>query len=323
MNDHPPVLGILFSKDRAMQLHAALRSFQLNCQDREQIRLEIIYQCSSVEAFRQYACLIEEFVDDSGIHFMKEGDFREDVLDLALSHSGIHGFRKAFLLKLAQISRQLPFFILHFYKFTSPRFILFSVDDNIWIRPFLLEDIYPVLESEQRVFGFSFRLGQNTTYCYPQDKPQRLPVFDLLSPGIMRFKWTTADGDFHYPFDVSSSIYPFPLILRLLLRTKFSNPNNLESRLAAKTIRSQKCLDHLCCYSASVAFCNPLNRVADNQMTNRAGEQYACSNEYLSQLFKEGFRVDLSMLQGMSPQSCHQEVEFHFTNEDSPADVLN
>jgi hypothetical protein len=50
----PPLLGIVFSRDRAMQLDATLRSFHLHCRDAEASTLHIIYKTTNIAILNDF-----------------------------------------------------------------------------------------------------------------------------------------------------------------------------------------------------------------------------------------------------------------------------
>ena len=52
------------------------------------------------------------------------------------------------------------------------------VDDNIFVKDFLLKEIIEALDRNPRAIGFSLRLGRNTGYCYMQGRDQSLPPFN-------------------------------------------------------------------------------------------------------------------------------------------------
>jgi hypothetical protein len=132
-----------------------------------------------------------------------------------------------------------------------------------------------------------------------------------LADGTLKFEWVGADGDFAYPLELSSSLYPFGLIVGLIDRLAFSDPNTLESKMAAETRRLTRRWPALLCYPVSVAFCTPLNRVQEVYL-NRAGDAESFSPERLADLFAQGRRINVRALDGFVPNACHQEVELVF-----------
>ena len=72
-----PIKGIIFSKDRAMQLHGLLSSYGCRCRDADQIPVSVIYRASS-PAYRQaYELLQKDFKGNLTIHWIEETDLKK------------------------------------------------------------------------------------------------------------------------------------------------------------------------------------------------------------------------------------------------------
>ncbi|MCE5286031.1 MAG: hypothetical protein LLG02_09330 [Pelosinus sp.] len=269
-------IGLLFSKDRAMQLDAALRSFYLHCRDIADIELVVLYTASAPLHQQQYAQLMKEH---SLISFISENQFKTQVC------ACLTGFD----------------------------FVLFLVDDNLFVQDFLIKDITMNIENNDDALAFSLRLGRNTTYCYPAGCPQELPQFLEKTNEIIKFDWTVSELDFAYPLEVSSSLYRVADLQSLLEYLSFNNPNTLESLLAAcrNLFRHKK---YLLCYPVSRVFSNPIN-IVQKTTPNRTGETIIQTASDLSQLFQEGYRVAIEHYAGVIPHACHQEMKLLFTKK--------
>src|SRR5438445_3512461 len=134
------ILGLCFSKDRAMQLDAALRSLRLHCRDADLLETTVLYAVSNNTYASHYAQLAREH---PSVHFVEEKDFKGDLLSLI----------------------------------KPSRFLLFLVDDNIFVREFSLEDAVVQFQATPQALAFSLRLGRNTSYSYAFAKYQKLPEF--------------------------------------------------------------------------------------------------------------------------------------------------
>jgi len=267
------VLGIIFSKDRAMQLDCTLRSFVLHCKDIDTVDLKVLYTTSSPFHERQYQQLMAEH---KFVTFIRESNFRQDLMSLLSSH----------------------------------QYVLFLVDDNIFIRDFSLADVVESLQSNLDAIGFSLRLGKNTSYCYMLNSEQRLPAFEQNEKTMLKYDWTVADYDFGYPLEVSSSVYRVSDLMPLLTLVKFRNPNTLEAKLNSNKQYFENTANQLLCYKRSVAFCNPINLVQPK--IHKAGNKAEYSSESLAQQFEQGYRIEVETYTNFIPNSCHQEVELHF-----------
>ncbi len=276
--DARAITGVIFSKDRPMQLDATLRSFYLHCQDHESIRLKVLYTTSNEFQRELYESVIKEH---SSVEFVRERDFREDLLAL-LSRSG---------------------------------YVLFLVDDNIFVQDFNLADALHALKTHPDAIGFSLRLGENTVYCYPLDKEQRVPEFKSVHKNIIKYDWTIAEYDFGYPLETSSSIYRTDEILPLLKRLVFKNPNSLEAFMDPNKELLKQSHAYLVCFQKSVTFCAPINKV-QNVCDNRAGGRQEYTAETLARLFKNGYRIDIFAYSNLIPNACHQEIDLRFVESE-------
>jgi hypothetical protein len=278
----PLVLGIVFSRDRAMQLDATLRSFLLHCQDAEASRLYIIYKTTDQRHARQYEHLKREYAAHD-VHFIEETDFHEDVMHVL----GLRG------------------------PTGQPPYILFLVDDTLFVRGFSFREIQETLIEHPEAAAFSLRLGANTTYSYAYDQPHVIPALTPIRDQIRLFDWTTEKWDFNYPLEVSSSVYRSDQIRRLFDQLAFQGPNLLEGAMRQHRPRWGVTHPALLCYEQSVAFCNPVNMV-QRVVGNRAGRAPENAAGHLSKLFDQGYRIRVAAYSGFTPNACHQEVELTF-----------
>lgn len=296
------VLGIVFSKDRALQLDACLASFGRHVEDAESARVFVIYAASSARLHGQYQEVARAY--DRRARFMQEEDFRRQVAGLL----GVDGGSRT-------QDRRLPFFQKpsarldgHAASGSGPDCVLFLVDDALFVRAFRLAEARAALQVNPDALGFSLRLGGNTTHCYVLGREQVVPEFHAIGPGILRYEWTKADGDFGYPLEISSSMYRLRTIARLAAESKFADPNTLESQLALQARKLARRHPFMLCPERSVAFSAPLNRVQE-VYENRAGSNPNWSTERLADRFEKGLRIDVAALDGFVPSACHQEVE--------------
>lgn len=268
---------LVFSKDRAMQLDASIRSLLLRNTDNTLPDIKILYKCSSENNFAQYETLKKEYSHIPEISFSRENNFRADMLGIISNYE----------------------------------YVFFMVDDNIHVRDFSLIEILTVLQKNPDAIGFSLRLGVNTTYCYTMDAHQNLPQFGTIDNKFLKFNWINAELDFGYCLEVSSSIYRVNELTAYLNELQFNNPNILEAEISANRIVYAEYRPYLLSYINSVAFCVPVNKVQDVN-NNRDGGKEIYNPENLTKLFAEGFRIDTEALKDFTFNSCHQEVDYKF-----------
>ncbi|MGO9178336.1 MAG: glycosyltransferase family 2 protein [Candidatus Limnocylindrales bacterium] len=278
-----PVVSVLvFSKDRPLQLDAALRSLKLDCDALDPASVRVLYRTSTPFFASQYRVLANQHAD---LAFVREQGFKADLMRLV----------------------------------DGSRYVFFVVDDTLFVRQFSVAQAIRALESEPGCLGVSLRLGRNTRYCYTVDKLQQPPAFEGLDSGLLSFDWTQAEHDFGYPLEISSSIYRTEDLLPLLAELEYQNPNTLEAALAARAASFRANLPRLACYQQSVAFSVPANLV-QTAWRNRVDGRPELTVEALGRAFNQGQRLDVQRYQGFVANACHQELDFVYVQDlDVPA----
>jgi hypothetical protein len=284
-SESKPLVAVVFSKDRPLQLDAALASLLLRCTDPERMEINVLYATSSAYQEGLYKQLSLEY---PGVTFRRQRQFRQDVLELV----------------------------------GRAAFVAFIVDDALFVRGFSVGTVIEELGADDSAIGFSLRLGTNTTYCYPMDAQQDLPEFTATRPGVLAFRWPGASHDFGYPFDLSSSVYRSADIEPLLRRIPFTNPNLMEGRLAERAAASGPRHPVLLCFERSAAFCIPANMV-QTVTKNRAGTRADESPVALAAAFERGCRIDVSGYDDFPNIACHQEVQLHLREADPPPPTVS
>ena len=287
------IVGVVFSKDRAMQLDATLKSFYLNCLDPQHIRLKVLCAATSELFLKQYKKLQVEYPD---VDFVFQRDFKLDLWHMLEMPAS---WWKRIAMKIGVIRR-----------FAAP-YILFLVDDNIFVRDFCLSDIINALTIEEKAVGFALQMGVNISYCYPLDIHLQFPAYVPVFGDVIKYHWPDAGDGLNYPLEISSSIYRLRDVARILGELNFSNPNLLESQMAAKAKNYQVSRPYLLCNKKSVTFCNPVNKVQDT-FDNKAGVKPEHSSISLAHLFNDGYRIDVNAYKNITPNACHEESALFF-----------
>jgi hypothetical protein len=299
-------LGLVFSRDRALQLEATLNSFLRCAGETAGLNLVVLYRASSPRLEAQYAQLSHDYA--GRVRLVAEQDFRGQVLQIlgeALAAESAAKRPAAFSKAVANQPGDAG------SGTRRADFLLFLVDDTLFTMPFGFGTALEALAANPDALGFSLRLGRNTAYCYALGRPQSLPFFEELPKGVLKFHWTRGDGDFGYPIEISSSIYRLETINGLVQGLNFDDPNSLESQMALQEGRFKRNVPALLCQERSVAFNNPINRV-QHTFENRSGEAPQYSTDALARRFDLGQRINVAVLEGLVPSGCHQEVELEF-----------
>ena len=218
------VEAVVFSKDRALQLHALIDSYFRYVKD--PCKLHVLFSASSPSHRKAYETLFKH-CQYRDIHVVEEQNFRQDVIRI-----------------LDQIQ--------------TPR-LIFLVDDIVFKNPVSFESSF---KYSTDVFVFSLRLGTHLQSCYTFQKDQPLPSFrtDLTDdPNVLCWKWEDGVLDWNYPLSLDGHIFSTREIRILTQSISFSNPNSYERHLQQfnKLFLSRFGL----CYSDSIVMNLPVNKV--------------------------------------------------------------
>jgi glycosyltransferase involved in cell wall biosynthesis len=276
---------IVFSKDRPLQLDAALASMAARWRDPEIGQVAVLYAASTQQFESLYA---EVAASHPAVHLRRERSFKRDLLDLV----------------------------------SPTRYVGFVVDDTVFVRDFSLATVLSELDVDGLALGFSLRLGRNTTYCYPLDAPQLVPAFAQRRGGVLAYEWPDASYDFGYPLELSSSVYRTADLQAMLRSLLYSNPNTLEAQLAARATTYSQFRPRLLCFERSVAFSIPAN-IVQSVAPNRASTRASQSATDLAALFESGSRIDVRRYLDFSNNGCHQDLPLEIQNSKQPPPAVS
>lgn len=187
--------AIVFSRDRAMQLHAFLGSW-FACAITP-CPMTVLYTTSPAHepSYEQLRALWKGRVE-----FVRETSFREDLLTLVRS-------------------------------FSAPRLVFFT-DDGMFLDPFDFDD---AARHDPRQTIFALTKGRGLRHCFVTDAPQELPTFLPPTPGdeeLLAWRWMDgAPGDWSYPLSVDGHVFSRHELSILLEAVPFTSPNTLESAM--------------------------------------------------------------------------------------------
>jgi hypothetical protein len=307
---------IVFSKDRAFQLEACLRTLLARCEDVINVPVQVLWTASSPSHRQSYDVLRETYQGKSSVHmeFIEESSFRRDLI-MILGNVAKGSWRDRLIRLLlrdggASWTRNLVQALTSLLLRPAPT-TLFVVDDTLFLRSFSFAQCSRVLLANDGCLAFSLRLGRGLTRFYMGDCDQEVPEMTLVDEGsqVYQFRWTEAEGDFEYPLEISSSILKLTLILPRLLRKDWKSPNTLELALANMAGRYKQRFPMLLTFQDPRAVAAPLNRVQQDFTDNRHGGQERHHPDALCRLFLKGVRADLSRLDQIKPASVHAEID--------------
>ncbi len=248
-----------------MQLHLLLTSLFRHCKDILEVSDIYVLYRSDPDHEYSYQTLMSEFPQ---VNFIAEKDFKDDLL--ALVHE-------------SDIS-----------------WLQFFVDDSIVTRDYSLTQILGYMTNNiGDTLGFSLRLSLQTDHCFPYNCQQDVPHCDKISDNILKFNWQTAQYDFAYPLELSSSVFAKNDVLEILEDCKYSSPNYLESCMANAYIENKP---NLLMFKKSVVFSCPLNIVQSshpNRNANRDPETFRL-------IYEKGGRIDAGQFDEYKNRGCHE-----------------
>jgi hypothetical protein len=191
-NMNEEIDSIVFSKDRAMQLHAFLSSFIEMVKNRG--RVFVLYTYSNERQKRSYDDLQKLFATENFV-FIEETNFRHQLINiLEKSNAGK---------------------------------ILFYVDDMIFTHK-IDYNLFKSIDTNSYVLALS--RGMDMDYSIVLAKKIDLPEFKKTNEDLYQFQWNYSDkySDWTYPLGVSGYMYGRIEIMSLIKAIDFKAPNSLE-----------------------------------------------------------------------------------------------
>lgn len=270
--DHLYPTGIVFSKDRAIQLHALLSSY-FECVT-DPAPLKVLYAVSSKEYQKSYQMLIQMF-QNKNIQWRKE----ENTI--------------SFKEQLSQIIHSI-----------DANIIFFLVDDIVFKNQCQLSHFY---QHDLNLIVPSLRLGKHLNFCYNKNRALPLPSFKSHHESSLKgshfWEWSDAQDDWNYPLSLDGHFFYKKNIELLISHSEFSSPNSLEAALQIASKYFRKKLGF--CASSSVIFNIPCNRI-QNEIENPHGSQH---QDLLLEKWNDGYRIDYRKFYNFNNTSVHQDVE--------------
>jgi len=216
--------GIVFSKDRPLQLKSLIDSFILN--KKGQCELIVIFSSSGIEYLKAYEELIGMYKDEVSLRFVHQSQDLKPLLVKTLKH--IKGSR-----------------------------VFFLVDDIIFIRNVDFDKLKKI-DLKKKIF--SLRMGKNLNYSLMSNSIQPLPDF-FKEDEFKIWDWKKSSYDWNYIISLDGHFFHKSEILKFIKSVNFKAPNSLEHKLQIFKFLFRKRLGVCYEYSSIVNF--PFNRVQD------------------------------------------------------------
>lgn len=269
------LVSVVFSKDRAMQLHAFLTSFRKKITP--SIATHVLYYASN-KAHQQSYDQLQKLLQDLPITFHKQinsTSFRDDIISLLTT------FRESK--------------------------IIFFVDDIVVTEDIDLNDL---LRFDLDKFVPSLRMGLNIKENYTTNTEQSLPDIQKTTKtdsDKIIWHWHKGTLDWGYPLSVDGHIFSRQEILSILRLLRFSAPNTMEDALQSFNPIFMNRLG--VAYKKSKIMNIPCNKVqAENKNFHGNIHQDLLLDKWLA-----GYAIDLETIYGYTNKSPHEEIDIRFT----------
>jgi hypothetical protein len=189
------LVSIVFSKDRAMQLDAFLRSYLVKIKNKSP--LIILYATSNEQHEQSYKDLKKRYEVNPDILFVKEHDFRKQLLEIL-------------------------------EKTTAQKVLLF-VDDMIFTHDF---DFDRLRQVDTANYIATLTRGKDLIYSTVLKIKLDIPPFHEFN-GMLCFKWNDIKifSDWSFPLGVSGYMFGKNEILAMFNVINFKAPNSLEGNM--------------------------------------------------------------------------------------------
>ena len=189
--------------------------------------------------------------------------------------------------------------------------LLSASGDEEWLTFHTDDDIYfagvPPFQLLEDEVCFTLRLGLNTTYCYPLDVAEELQGAEVSTERV-RWDWRRqGPGAYSYPLALNAHVFRASQAMGWLERSRFGNPNELESNLQRFMVEVEPMMASA--RSSSVVSI-PANLVND-VFANRHGGLHDVAE--LNRRFLGGERIDVAAMDFSHVDACHVEVPYAFT----------
>lgn len=228
--------GIVFSKNRAIQLKALLESYFIKAIN--PAPLFVLYTITDVSHKKSYEELIQLY-SKFPVKFVEQNDFRTDLLEIINS--------------------------------ITTNGLFFLTDDGIFIREFDFSDFSGINPLRNII---SLRHGIDLDYCYNLDHYQPVPILEAYNNVLFTWQWDKNGNspDWSYPLSVDGHMFLKTEIEIILSHIFYSAPNSLEANLQVfnPIFFKRKGM----CYN-SVIFVNIPVNIVQNEIPNRITYHYS------------------------------------------------
>lgn len=270
---------LIFSKDRAMQLHALLESIQLYASD-VYTNISILYKYSNNEYKSGYDLLKTRFPN---CNFILETNFWDNVK--------------------------------HYLERVDTMYLSFLVDDIIIFNKIIKTNIVDFFNLPNTL-SYIPGVGTNTKLSLTADLLFEPPKFNKFND-IFLWEWKLVDniGEFSCSFMLTGNIYKTSAFLDYfnLIKIRFTNPNSLEELLQCIVQKQYKShLPNLCGCDKFSALVHSTNNRVQNTHKNLHGLVFPFEQQTLNNRYLDGDVINILAYDFQSVIGLHHELELQF-----------
>ncbi len=270
--DAPSVSCIIFSMDRALQLHALLSSYRTLV--KHAVPVHVLYRTTSAAHAKAYQEVFRACpgVFASVVKQRSKDSFKEQLQNIL--------------------------------KNIGTRSVFFLVDDIIFTEPFDLQEFAGL---DTRFAIPTLRMGKNIRKNYRKNGSLPLPKFRPYAEArtkqpVLCWRWAEGKGAWGYPLSVDGHLFSTTEIRVLLAHTPFRSPNTLEAQL--QTYAPLFAHRYGLAYQHSKIVNIPYNKV-QNEIKNEFGSEH---QDVMLRHWQEGEQFDHTALLGFDNSSTHQDI---------------
>lgn len=270
--------GVVFSKDRALQIHGLLCSWIRHVAP-PRPPLVILYRTTSPAHEKAYV----EMRQSLGSVLSEE--------DIRMVPETPAGFQTQFVAGLESI-RACRVFCL--------------TDDDLFIRPSSFSD-FDAFDLRQCVP--SLRLGRGINHAYMNSQEHAMPALTATSvAGLVSWSWATGAGAWTYPMSLDGNIFDRDEFLSMARFLRYCGPNSLEREMSRAFGRLFS-LRRGICFEQPRLVNAPWNCV-QNEIVNRCGQ---LSTDKLLMRWQNGECLDVRAYDNLVANATHVEITPQFT----------
>lgn len=263
----------IFSKDRAFQLDALLRSIYKNCPIFD--NLIVLYDASSLDLDAGY----HKLQADHYVTLEKQTNFEQDVKDL-----------------------------LSKYTCLCYEHVCLMTDDSLFFRPgkFDKHNVKAAFDRHNPAC-VSMRLGLNIAQPLGNNQFAKILDYSTDSDGVFIYWDRTRYHpwyDLNYPLSLDGNIFKRDVLCDLLQPLHFTQPNDLEVKLLGQAYKLPSTI-----VSCRHSICTNITLNAVQTMMKNPEGRYSYSLEKLNTMYLDGIELDLERMEFDNITKTHEDVK--------------